>query len=745
MQSHKQQIQPSNNYLYRALVYGAKPFLYRGRVRSLLGFPEWVGGDVAYLPLLPPVGFRYADYNYPFPFMGNTPIEKSFAGNIHGFAFDYEEYAGPAGGKRIAEIVKQPVTDVHMQSEKKKTQKQEAQEQTPQKQEKEIVNEKGKLQEPELVKQVATDVQLQGKMESPGTPKFTVTFCKPRRHEEHEENNIIKTPFNKKFWEVQEPFFKRVLGRRRHRLMVDSGTTEDPERSEPTVNQVRLPRSDNKPGKRGDTYPSLSGQEDSREFIIGEAEVTEIRLPGRSDRSAGHPFRCGTDDMYGPGKPQGPEIVKQPVTDVQMQSEKKKTQKQEAQEQTPQKQEKEIVNEKVKLQEPEIVKQVETDVLLHGKMESPGTAEDPERSQQTVSQAHMPLSDNEPGQRAELKKERTQEQKPQGPGESVNSVGADGPKKSQKPKIENEKETETEAETRLLTGREKYIHDFDFNHEGYAGPAGGKRTAAIVKQVETDVRLQGKMESPGTAEDPERSEPTVDRAYMPLPGSGPVKGAELKKERTQEQKPQGPGESVNSIGADSPKRSQKPVSRLSPSAFALSAPTEKSFAGNIHDFDFIYEGSARPVRGKRMGTAEEPERSEPRVDRAHMRLSSDKPGKRAEPVSRLSPSAPSAPSAPLSPASASYWNSAVRIEQLRRHVHRLSAANTLKAKILSSSSGEKTNIDRQIEEGRPRVSNPPIPPVVIVKRVSTQGRTSRIPCAFWERSYLGRFHLRTLR
>jgi hypothetical protein len=39
--------------------------------------------------------------------------------------------------------------------------------------------------------------------------------------EEHEENNIIKTPFNKKFWEVQEPFFKRVPGRRRHRLTVN--------------------------------------------------------------------------------------------------------------------------------------------------------------------------------------------------------------------------------------------------------------------------------------------------------------------------------------------------------------------------------------------------------------------------------------------------------------------------------------------------------------------------------------------
>lgn len=64
MQSVKQQTQSSNNYLDRVLVYGAKPFLYRGRVRSLLGFPAWVGGDVAFPPLLPPVGFRYANANH---------------------------------------------------------------------------------------------------------------------------------------------------------------------------------------------------------------------------------------------------------------------------------------------------------------------------------------------------------------------------------------------------------------------------------------------------------------------------------------------------------------------------------------------------------------------------------------------------------------------------------------------------------------------------------------------------------
>jgi len=32
-----------------------------------------------------------------------------------------------------------------------------------------------------------------------------------------------ETTINKKFWEVQEPFFKRVLGRRRQKLAVDFG------------------------------------------------------------------------------------------------------------------------------------------------------------------------------------------------------------------------------------------------------------------------------------------------------------------------------------------------------------------------------------------------------------------------------------------------------------------------------------------------------------------------------------------
>jgi hypothetical protein len=37
------------------------------------------------------------------------------------------------------------------------------------------------------------------------------------------EGNWSRANLNEKFWEVQEPFFKRVLGRRGHRLTVDLG------------------------------------------------------------------------------------------------------------------------------------------------------------------------------------------------------------------------------------------------------------------------------------------------------------------------------------------------------------------------------------------------------------------------------------------------------------------------------------------------------------------------------------------
>lgn len=74
-----------------------------------------------------------------------------------------------------------------------------------------------------------------------------------------------------------------------------------------------------------------------------------------------------------------------------------------------------------------------------------------------------------------------------------------------------------------------------------------------------------------------------------------------------------------------------------------------------------------------------------------------------------------------------------RIEQLRSAVYELTS------KI--SSKQEKANNETQLPQ-KEQTPPPPVQPVVIIKRYSNQTRT---PCAFWERSYLGRFSLRTLR
>lgn len=78
-------------------------------------------------------------------------------------------------------------------------------------------------------------------------------------------------------------------------------------------------------------------------------------------------------------------------------------------------------------------------------------------------------------------------------------------------------------------------------------------------------------------------------------------------------------------------------------------------------------------------------------------------------------------------------DAAERIEQLRRTVQEL----TSKVSTLQARTNNETK-QQQPEQTPP----PPTQPVVIIKRASNQART---PCAFWERSYLSRFHLRTLR
>ncbi|MDH3974190.1 MAG: hypothetical protein OEV42_07910 [Deltaproteobacteria bacterium] len=62
MQSDKGQI--SNNYFRTALLDGARPFLYRGRVRSLLGIPDSSGVNPALRATSIPPAFTYM--NHPF-------------------------------------------------------------------------------------------------------------------------------------------------------------------------------------------------------------------------------------------------------------------------------------------------------------------------------------------------------------------------------------------------------------------------------------------------------------------------------------------------------------------------------------------------------------------------------------------------------------------------------------------------------------------------------------------------------
>jgi len=78
-------------------------------------------------------------------------------------------------------------------------------------------------------------------------------------------------------------------------------------------------------------------------------------------------------------------------------------------------------------------------------------------------------------------------------------------------------------------------------------------------------------------------------------------------------------------------------------------------------------------------------------------------------------------------------NAAERIEQLQHAVYQLTAR--------VSSRQAKVNQEAQ-HETPAQAQPPPVKPVVIIKQLSSQ--TSR-PCAFWERSYLSRFHLKTLR
>ncbi|MHC4366631.1 MAG: hypothetical protein ACYSW8_03340 [Planctomycetota bacterium] len=78
-------------------------------------------------------------------------------------------------------------------------------------------------------------------------------------------------------------------------------------------------------------------------------------------------------------------------------------------------------------------------------------------------------------------------------------------------------------------------------------------------------------------------------------------------------------------------------------------------------------------------------------------------------------------------------NAAERIERLQHAVCQLTARV----------SSHQPKVNHQAQQKEPaQAQPPPVKPVVIIKRLSSQANS---PCAFWERRYLRRFHLKTLR
>jgi hypothetical protein len=63
------QLMPTS-YLHNVLLDGAKPFLYRSSVRSLLGIPDSGGSEIAFSHTMPPIGFTYPNSQ----FMGESYV-----------------------------------------------------------------------------------------------------------------------------------------------------------------------------------------------------------------------------------------------------------------------------------------------------------------------------------------------------------------------------------------------------------------------------------------------------------------------------------------------------------------------------------------------------------------------------------------------------------------------------------------------------------------------------------------------
>ncbi|OPY75273.1 MAG: hypothetical protein A4E63_00384 [Syntrophorhabdus sp. PtaU1.Bin050] len=107
-----------NGYLEGVLIDGAKSFLFRSRVRTLLGLPEWDGDNRIFSSPSLPVGFKYGrSLPRGEPFMG-TPYSYTRAGEVHDFGgrssrYEVSEETDPnifASGKTFPY---EPGKDVH--------------------------------------------------------------------------------------------------------------------------------------------------------------------------------------------------------------------------------------------------------------------------------------------------------------------------------------------------------------------------------------------------------------------------------------------------------------------------------------------------------------------------------------------------------------------------------------------------------------------------------------------------------
>ncbi|MGH7775201.1 MAG: hypothetical protein ACREQA_23490, partial [Candidatus Binatia bacterium] len=88
------------SYLHSVLLDGAKAFLYRSGVRSLLGIPDKEGGEVAFSPTVPPVGFTYPNSHFmgePYIPQYSPDLTVSSALGMQGVDLESNEQIVPKG------------------------------------------------------------------------------------------------------------------------------------------------------------------------------------------------------------------------------------------------------------------------------------------------------------------------------------------------------------------------------------------------------------------------------------------------------------------------------------------------------------------------------------------------------------------------------------------------------------------------------------------------------------------------